>query len=206
MERFGFDEDYWHQSIARFFAAFQTDYARRRGKRRWADKTPSYVFLLPFIDRLFPRCQVVHVIRDGLDVVASHRDRWGWRSALASCDTWRKSIEAARTFGAKAETGRYLEVRYENLVRESEKTLRDLLDALGEPWDEAVLEYDRVDHDQGERHANLTESRRQEGGETALVYESRVGVGRRKLGPLLKLMFRRRAGALQRELGYDWSS
>src|SRR3954453_6132576 len=65
MSHFGFDKDYWHRSIARFFEGIQQDYAASKGKTRWADKTPRYALSLGFIDQLFPRCQVIHVVRDG---------------------------------------------------------------------------------------------------------------------------------------------
>jgi hypothetical protein len=42
------------------------------GGRRFAEKTPWNAFLLPFLARTFPDLQVIHIIRDGRDVAASH--------------------------------------------------------------------------------------------------------------------------------------
>lgn len=42
------------------------------GGRRFAEKTPWNAFLLPFLARTFPGLQVIHIIRDGRDVAASH--------------------------------------------------------------------------------------------------------------------------------------
>src|SRR5439155_14058081 len=64
LERYGFGRDYWYQKMANFFESFQREYAERRGKRRWADKTPEYSLSLDFINELFPTCQVVHIIRN----------------------------------------------------------------------------------------------------------------------------------------------
>jgi hypothetical protein len=38
---------------------------------------PRHAVHLDQIDALFPTCQIVYVVRDGRDVVTSHRDRWG---------------------------------------------------------------------------------------------------------------------------------
>jgi hypothetical protein len=47
------------------------------GGRRFAEKTPWNAFLLPFLARTFPGLQVIHIIRDGRDVAASHiRKPW----------------------------------------------------------------------------------------------------------------------------------
>lgn len=47
------------------------------GGRRFAEKTPWNAFLLPFLARAFPGLQVIHIIRDGRDVAASHiRKPW----------------------------------------------------------------------------------------------------------------------------------
>lgn len=45
------------------------------GGRRFAEKTPWNAFLLPFLARTFPGLQVIHIIRDGRDVAASHLQR-----------------------------------------------------------------------------------------------------------------------------------
>src|SRR6266540_3137780 len=144
LAQYGFPKQYWHEHIAGMFDAIKSDYARRAGKSRWADKTPRYALTLPFIDRLFPTCQVVHVIRDGRDVVASHRVRWGYLAALKAVRKWPHYVHSARAAGAAMTPDRYHELRYEDLVSEPEKTLRELLDFLDEPWDSAVLAHDRA--------------------------------------------------------------
>lgn len=203
LERYGFPRDYWTTRLAEFYGGAMADYAARRGKARWADKDPSNTLLLPFVDELFPDAQYVHLVRDGHDVVASHRERWGYRSGVrAARGAWRRYVEAARAFGARQPAGRYHEVRYEALVAEPEARLRELFDFLGEAWDPAVLEYDKADHDGVDRHTRFTAQRRSEGGESSTIYRSRVGAGRSSLDPVLRTMLHRSSGDLLRELGY----
>lgn len=203
VERYGFPKQYWDERLATFYGGAMADYAARRGKERWADKDPSNTLLLPFVDRLFPDAQYIHLLRDGHDVVASHRDRWGYRSgARAARGAWKRYVDAARAFGAGLAPGRFHELRYERLVEDPETELRTLVDFLGEDWDPAMLAFDQADHDGTERYQGFTAQRRAEGGEDSAIYRSRVGAGRSSLDPVLRTMLHRSSGGLLRELGY----
>ncbi len=203
LERFGFDRTYWREKVATFFASVHADYAAARGKRRWCEKTPRYTVIADLIAELYPDARFLHVVRDGLDVVASHRDRWGWRSAYAAIDDWRTLVRKARRFGAEVGPERYLEVRYESLVADAEPTLREVFRFLDEPWDDAVLHFDDGAHDAPTKYEEHTRRRREEAGTDGPIYASRIGAGARELDPFLRYRFRRRAGKLRRELGYS---
>ncbi len=202
MSRYGFDREYWLDKIAAFHSSAHEEYAQRRGKARWADKTPQYGRILGFLDELYPDCQMIHVIRNGLDVVASHKDRWGYGSARGATRNWRDDILTIRDQAAALPETRYTEVRYESLVAEPEKTVRAVLEFLGEDWEDGIIDYEQHDHGRGTFGPSHTSKRRDEGGEASTVYRSRVGVGGKELDPLLRLLFRKRSGKLQRELGY----
>jgi sulfotransferase family protein len=203
MSRYGMSKEEWHRRIADFFGGFQRDYAASRGKTRWADKTPRYALSLEFLDAVFPTCQIIHVIRDGRDVVASHRKRWGYRSAVKASVKWPRYIAAARAVGERLPPSRYLELRYEDLVGDTEKVLRGLFDWLGEPWDARVLGYNEHPHDVADRHWTTTAAeRRAASGTEATIYRSRVGAYRRELNPLLRTLVRVVDGPMLRKLGY----
>jgi hypothetical protein len=68
-------EGLWSESRAGWF--YRTTYrwllrVGLDGGRRFAEKTPWNAFLLPFLGRTFPDLQVIHLVRDGRDVAASH--------------------------------------------------------------------------------------------------------------------------------------
>ena len=198
-----FDKAYWQRKIADFFTSFQEEYARSRGKTRWAEKTPTYTMHLPFIDGIFPNCQFVHIIRDGRDVVTSHRERWGFRRALTSINNWRIFVEAAQSFGRTASENRYHELKYEDLVNDPEPVTRRLFKFLDEPWVPDVLEFDKKDHHIGESYTDHVASRRTELKDQSLIYKAAIGAGKRKLGPLLSLAFKFKNGKLLADLGYS---
>lgn len=141
-ERFGYGSDWWYEQTADFFRTFQMDYAQKRGKQRWAEKTPTYTRHLDVLDRLFPDCQLIHVIRNGRDVVSSYHKRWGYLSAVKTAAfRWREYVTLARDFGKTIAMDRYYEIRYEDLVSETEMTLRGMFEFLQEPWVPEVLNY-----------------------------------------------------------------
>lgn len=202
LRNYGLPREYWDRKLADLFASFQRDYAQSRGKSRWADKTPRYALSLGYITRVFPTCQVVHVIRDGRDVVASHLDRWGYWSAIKAVEKWPLYVHAVRTLGSSLPADRYHEIRYEDIVSDTAPTLRRLLDFLHEPWDAAVLEHDAHPHDVAEHYVRFTASRRATSNGGAAVYSSRVGAHTRAIDPVLGTLIRLRAGRTLAELGY----
>jgi hypothetical protein len=202
LSNYGLPDEYWDAKVAEFFDSFKTDYAVSKGKSRWADKTPKYALSLEYILRLFPTCQIVHMVRDGRDVVASHRDRWGYWSAIKASVKWPRYIQAARTAGSTLPPERYTELRYEDLVREPESVLRRLLEFLHEPWDDAVMEHDKKHHDIADHHAAFVAGRRAAAQQPSAIYRHRVGAHKRELDPLLRLLFRLFSRRTLSELGY----
>jgi len=200
---YGLDRDWWIRRLRDLYADFQAEVLARSGKVRWAEKDPTYTLHLPFIAELFPDALYVHLLRDGHDVVASFRDRWGYRSAArAARSEWARYVGAARAFGARTDHSRFLELRYEHLVADPESETRRLFDFLGESWQPALLDFDPAVHTATERYRWFTAQRREAGRETATIYRSRVGAGGRSLDPFLRTLLRRRHGPLLRELGY----
>jgi LPS sulfotransferase NodH len=130
-------------SQAAFVDAFAEHVTNMAGKARWAEKTPQNVRHLDWILARFPRASVVHIIRDGRDVVCSMREHpdWRWRDGA-----WQKVIvdrplawHAQRWLADTAagmawrEDSRYVEVRYEDLVADPTAVMRTVSDAIGEP-------------------------------------------------------------------------
>jgi hypothetical protein len=121
-------------TYAGLFDAIMTTFADRVGKQRWSDKTPDQDAAAAW--RLFPDALVVHIIRDPRDVVASRLQTpiIDSDSATVLAEWWRRfnlrNIEA----GAAAGPSRYLRIRYEDLVRDPEATLRLVCAFVGEEF------------------------------------------------------------------------
>jgi hypothetical protein len=116
-------------------------YARRFGKARWGDKRPSYATNLDIVLRLFPDAQIINIIRDGRDCVASLKEMpWHQAGIEQSISLWARSIDRTRRAGRRLGDESYHELSYERLVREPEPMLRGLCDFLGEPFAPAMTE------------------------------------------------------------------
>ena len=115
---------------------------RQRGKQRWGDKTPIYVEEIDRLHRLFPRAKFLHLIRDGRDVGLSLRALgWRGRTVLDVARYWSRSVEAALAAGRPLGPGLYCELRYEDLVLDTEETLRRACAFLGEAFDGRMLRF-----------------------------------------------------------------
>lgn len=138
-----------------FVFGFLEDHARAQNKPRWADKTAFDAFHLPTIRRL---CQghvrFVCLQRHGLDVACSLRDlvdkTGGYVEELhdylrrfpqpleAMAQAWVDT--AGHVADLVADDPTAIDIRYEALVADPEATVRGVLEALGEPWEEGLVE------------------------------------------------------------------
>jgi hypothetical protein len=109
------------------------------GKSRLAERTPLHALHTRLIHDVYPDARIVHIIRDGRDVVRSLlAQQWGPESVAEGAREWRASIETARAGAGDSE--RYLEVRYEDLHADPRQRIAGLYRWLGLPVDDAILE------------------------------------------------------------------
>jgi hypothetical protein len=109
--------------------------AQKQGVERWADQTNANILRIPRIKTTIPNALFVHIIRDGRDVATSlnhlgwpFESRCPWDKAhglLVSALFWEWMVRKGREYGRRLGAD-YLEVRYEDLVREPTETLKVL--------------------------------------------------------------------------------
>jgi len=97
-------------------------YAARFDKPRWGDKRPGYFQRIPALLRMFPDAQVVQLIRDGRDCVASLKEMdWYKQDSLHALSTWVESIELGERAARSLGPGSYYRMYYERLISDPEK-------------------------------------------------------------------------------------
>jgi hypothetical protein len=114
-------------------------YARRFGKPRWGDKRPAYLNNLDILLRLFPDAQVVNIVRDGRDCIASLKEAsWHNANIYESISRWAQAVDHARRWRRRLGPDSFYELRYERLVHDPAGELAGLCAFLGERYDEAM--------------------------------------------------------------------
>jgi hypothetical protein len=119
---------------------FYEAYAEREGKPRWGEKTPRYVGKMRQIQAALGEARFVHVVRDGRDVALSVLDRTVRDLDAADVGKrWKRKIQKARDAAPKLD--HYLEVRYEDLIVDTEPALGRICEFIELDWNEAMLDY-----------------------------------------------------------------
>ncbi|UCD38051.1 MAG: sulfotransferase [Fidelibacterota bacterium] len=217
----------WYQFHTSFFQTLQSYHLTRReinhlfanmmltlfekyrcsqGKPRIAEKSPNNVFFFQHLHNLFPDSPLIHVIRDGRDVVCSLLTM-DWVNAVSgepfdytqdvgkAAKYWSDAVRAGRQMlEEESKRDRYTEIRYEDIVINPEETLKKLFTFLVEPWDPIVLKYHEQKRDlAGESSASKV---------SLPLYSSALGRWQRDLKSKDKDAVKAAAGDLLIELGY----
>jgi hypothetical protein len=171
--------------------------AERKGKARWGDKTPSYVLDMECLWSLFPSCRFIHLIRDGRDVALSMRTlSWGSRDLLRVARDWQWKVSMGRKMGRMV-AANYLEVFYEDLVVNTEHTLRRVCDFLGETYEPEMLDFDRTAVGEMPRESLAWHAQ-----SVKRPDPDKVGQWRKRMSTVDQNVFERAAGDALDEFGY----
>lgn len=95
----------------------------RPGATHILDKHPNYANHMDAIARVLPDARFIHIIRDGRDVAASmisaaRREHFGAGEAAGAAADWDRFTRNAMRAGTALGPQRYMEVRYEELMRD----------------------------------------------------------------------------------------
>jgi hypothetical protein len=112
---------------------------RRRKRLVGANVYRSYHRLL----HLFPSCKFIHTVRDGRDVCRSWV-QFGWAGNVwTAAEHWETAEACWDRLRAQLPPARYHEVRYEELIRAPEATLRGICAFIGIDYSPLMLSYPR---------------------------------------------------------------
>lgn len=128
-------------TIAEGFRTFYRVYASHFNKTRYGDKTPTYCFHLGDIETVLPEAHFIHILRDGRDVALSLRQNWfspgSDMNILAAY--WKDCVVSAQQQGLGCQ--HYIEIRYEDLIRNMRLVLEKICAFLDLPYDRAMERY-----------------------------------------------------------------
>jgi hypothetical protein len=192
--------------------SFYMLYAEKHGKSRYGDKTPGYLREMPRIQRVLPEARFVHIIRDGRDVALSVlKMNWGPASVTEAAELWVERITKARTLAPK--TNHYIEVKFEDVLANTEPTLRRVCEFIDLEFDPVMLDYhERAEERLQEKARDLPRQNRP-AQPAALRMQShalakeppqagRTGLWRTQMDPTDREDYERIAGPLLADFGY----
>jgi LPS sulfotransferase NodH len=128
------------------FAALVRTYAARTGAPVWGEKTPDHLAHLPDMAEAFPGAVFIVITRDPRDVYLSQQSMtWNRDTIVETAWTWRQYAMATVDYRSQY-AGRFLDIQYEDLLRDPASNLSDICERLEVPFDRAMLDfYERAD-------------------------------------------------------------
>jgi hypothetical protein len=181
----------------RLFSLFLVQFAERQGKPRWGAQTGLIERYARELFDAFEGVRVIHMVRDPRDRYAASLEAWpdGRGRAGGAVARWRYSMRLAER-NAQRFGDRYLVVRFEDLIEDTEATVRAVCAFVGEGFVPEMLSM-----------VGAPEHRRKLVGD---VPEARVRLSSRFIGgfragvPKRELAFMQlHAGRLMRAYGYE---
>lgn len=127
------------------FQAILSELAHRQGKSIWLEKTPEHLHYLKYIEAYIPNARIIHIVRSGMDVVASLYDlaqrypnHWGVTlRTLDDCiERWINDVSITKR---NLDKPNHTLVLYEDLVKDSASEIERICKFLDVPFDEQCL-------------------------------------------------------------------
>jgi len=119
--------------FANIAEAFLSEYAELVGRPRWGLKTPQNEFYAEQIFSAYEDARMIQLVRDPRDCslsVQNYDEKWAQNyDAVEHAQTWRQSVKLGLKYQNQF-AGRYLVIKYEDLVRDPENSVRRACETL----------------------------------------------------------------------------
>ncbi len=96
------------------------------------DKNPLYYYFLPELEDLFPEAKFIHLVRDYRDNIASHQRVFRVKQAADLAYRW---VRINKLIDARKHKRKYFTLKYESLVSDAEKSMKEICAFLQLPFD-----------------------------------------------------------------------
>ncbi len=139
-----FDDSQTVANKASWFVRILDGLAVEENKSIWLEKTPEHIYFIEDIQSLVPDAKFIHILRNGMDTIASmyeatrsFSDLWGGVWDLAHCiERWKDAVLTSHKY---VENSRHILVKYEELIYNKNVVLADICNFLGIEYDAAML-------------------------------------------------------------------
>lgn len=122
------------------------------GKTRWGEKTPYYILHMKTLKEMFPYALFIHIIRDGRDAAMSMIKRkkdLKIFNIYHSAKIWKQYVETGINVGNEIGNKYYYQLRYEDLIIDPKKYIKEICNFINEPYYESVVNYQKTKNAKG---------------------------------------------------------
>ncbi len=135
------------RSFAGLYAAMHLRFARYSAKPRWGEKTPHNLYFVEAMHRDFPNAQFIYITRDGRDACVDYMESsFGPTNIYCAARSWKRCWNAVKDWRKPlTDKGLWVDVRYEDLVRQPEKVMRGVCEFLGEDFETGMFDFYKTD-------------------------------------------------------------
>lgn len=126
---------------ASIFAALMQVFLAKQSKARWAEKTPQHLFCVKDILEVYPEAKIIHVLRDGRDVVNSlMKMPWRPKGLLNNARFWNYYVSRASKLEKETHAKNFISIKYEDLLTDAQAVINKVCQFIDEPFEAAMLE------------------------------------------------------------------
>ncbi|HWB64150.1 MAG TPA: sulfotransferase [Chitinophagales bacterium] len=131
-----------HSSLVEVFKAVYEIYTQHHDAQIWCCKSMANLYYIAQIEQQGLHPIYIHLVRDGRDVAVSFRKIIvGEKHIYHLAKQWQTDQQTAHNLCQQYAPGRYILIHYENLIHDTENTLRLLLHRLGLNFNPAMLQF-----------------------------------------------------------------
>lgn len=135
------------RSFAGLYCAMHEHYAKVAGnKPRWGEKTPNNLFFVKEILEDFPNAQFIFITRDGRDAGADYLESaFGPTNIFCAAESWALCQNAVKPWRKNLDSSQWMDLKYEDLVRDPGTLLKQTCEFLGEEYSPAMHDFFKTD-------------------------------------------------------------
>ena len=186
-------------TYGRLFALFHLHNAERAGKRRWGDKSLHTEHYADHVFHEYPNARIIHMTRDPRDRYASVRKRHGRDTPRLGASTGRWLFSMNRAIrNQKRYPAQYKIVRFEDVTRDPEGTMREVCAFIGEEFAPEMMTMSGA-----AEHTNVGGNSSFEKIEPGKISKKPVGRYREVLSNREILYIQTFTGKFMQQLGYE---
>jgi len=132
------------ESGASFYQSAVNSILKDKNKSFFVDKTPRYYFIIDSIIKYFPNAKIILLYRDPLDILYSIISTW-LKTELPLLINYKYDITVGLDELNKGWISKnILNVHYEELITNTQSTIKDICSFIGIEFEERMIEYEKI--------------------------------------------------------------